>query len=299
MVNRNCLPNVFVIGAAKCGTTALVDYLFQHPDVYQGYEKECHFFNDDEAFECGTEAYIREFFNKSDSFAIRIDGTPGYLRDGSKVIPRIKQVYGNEELKQLKFIVMLRDPLDRAYSHYRHMCRLNLENQSFSEAIKREDERLGSKFKGSNWWGYYKDSQYVCQLDEWVNEFESNNIKIIRQKDLLSNPQSEIDGLCEFLGLKKFSIVPLESNGEAKPKYNFIAKLINSDFLGKRTLKRIFGKFLARRIRVGINRFNQVPVVKNAKDSEKKDSISDLDGETLEKFDHEKKLLYKRYGVEL
>lgn len=291
------MPNLFVLGAAKCGTTALVDYLYQHRDVYSGHEKECHFFNDDEAYILGLKKYIAEFFPNSSSYKIRLDGTPAYLRGNDKIISRIKSSY--IETEHLKFIIMVRNPLDRAYSHYRHMCRISLESLSFSEGIKQEKIRLEKKYRGSSWWGYYHDSKFTEQIDDWVQAFGRRSVLILNQKDLLKNPQEVLNLVCDFLSIDNFVIQEINSNSESMPKLKLLNILVNRNFFGRSIIKHIFGKFTSRNLRVKINRMNQKVVSRDTKEKLKDEAFSQLDNETIQMFEYQKELLKERYGISL
>jgi hypothetical protein len=137
------LPDFLIIGAQKSGTSSLYNYLTQHPDVCPALVKEIRYFN--KYFSKGTNWYRGHFpsslyisyVNKiSGRDMITGDGTPSYLSD--PYVPR--RVF--EVIPQVKLIVLLRNPVDRAYSHYQHRFRANREVSSFEEVIKVDKEKL-------------------------------------------------------------------------------------------------------------------------------------------------------------
>ena len=108
------LPNFMCLGAAKSGKTTLYDILKQHPDIYLPSFKEPHFFDIHDNYNNGIDWYMKNYYSKSNFKAIG-DFTPSYFFE--KEAP--KRIY-DALSKDIKFIVILRHPVDRAYSHYLH-----------------------------------------------------------------------------------------------------------------------------------------------------------------------------------
>ena len=136
-------PNFFIIGAAKCGTTSLYDYLTQHPCIHSSLTKEPRYF--DKYYYRGLNWYKTHYPSslkkwvatkiKKKPFVV-VDATPRYL-DHPHTPDRIKEI-----VPSAKFVVLLRNPIDRAYSHYWYCRRLCIESNQFEEALKRELEML-------------------------------------------------------------------------------------------------------------------------------------------------------------
>ena len=139
-MNTCKLPNLFILGAAKAGTTSLYHYLKQHPQIYLSSIKEPHFFDDDENFAKGLNNYVKQYFRNSEMYPITGEATP-YIQNGIKVASRINQAYSNNPPK---FVIILRDPVKRAWSHYMHRVRTGLETNSFEDALLRKDSKLGN-----------------------------------------------------------------------------------------------------------------------------------------------------------
>jgi hypothetical protein len=108
------LPNSFILGAAKCGTTSLYYYLKQHPEIYLPKDKEPHFFDNDVFWNEGVDVFLRRHFQGAQRFPARGESTPAYFHRWEKVIPRIKAVYSDVIPK---FIAIFRYPVERAFSH--------------------------------------------------------------------------------------------------------------------------------------------------------------------------------------
>jgi hypothetical protein len=207
------MPDFIIIGAQKCGTTSLYKYLTQHPCVMRSYAKEVHFF--DNNFEKGItwyRAYFPSFFYTYSLERIRgqdcITGeaTPYYIFH--PLVP--KRIA--ETIPQVKLIMMLRNPVDRAYSHYSHEVRRGNETLSFEEAIKREGERLSGEVSriqldrgyysfNHQHYSYLARGIYVDQLEAWMDLFPRGQILIMRSEDFYSDPQETLRQAIAFLDL--------------------------------------------------------------------------------------------------
>jgi hypothetical protein len=142
------LPDFIIIGAQRCGTTSLYNYLTQHPLILSALRKEVHYF--DNNFHKGVSWYqaffplisLRNGYAKIlsiDNSHLTGEATPYYLFH--PLTP--KRIAGL--LPQVKLIVILRNPVDRAYSHFLHATRMGFETLSFKEAIAREAERVAAE----------------------------------------------------------------------------------------------------------------------------------------------------------
>ena len=147
---KNNLPNFLIVGAAKCGTSSLHNYLNQHPDVYmpsyneQGMKvKEPRFLIKNLVKDrlhngiWNLESYQALFNHVVNEKAIG-ESTVLYLYYYNEAIKNIKKYLGDD----VKIIIMLRNPVDRAFSAYTHVSRSMKELLSFEEALKIEKNRL-------------------------------------------------------------------------------------------------------------------------------------------------------------
>lgn len=206
MENVMTLPNFFLIGAGKAGTTALYEYLTQHPQIYMSKVKEPNFFafmdekvnfsgpGEDRAINktsiANWDDYLALFKNVTQEKAIG-EASHWYLYS-EKVADRIKKY-----IPQAKLIAILRDPVKRAYSDYMHFVRENRETcDNFLDAIQEENNRI------NNNWGfghYIKRGLYYDQVKRYLDTFDPSQIKIYLNEDLQADPQMLLSDIFEFL----------------------------------------------------------------------------------------------------
>ena len=179
-------PDCIIVGAAKAGTTTLHSVLAGHPQVAPSRVKETRFYSDDEKFARGAEWYASEYFRHAAPDAVRMEARPAYLAWSDKVAPRIRQ---SSKDGRASIVVILRDPVARAYSDYCHRIRLGHEFRSFAEAIAREDELLRANWdelsrSGNGRHGYVRASSYASRLRPFVEQFGPGQMHVLLQDDL-------------------------------------------------------------------------------------------------------------------
>jgi len=212
------LPNFIIFAASRSGTRSLNKYLQQHPSIQMASRREVHFFNKSDNFRQGLNWYksffptkIYKFFfeSKSKSKLICGDATPDYIYN-PEVPLRIKK-----SLPNVKLIAVLRNPIDRAYSHYHYMVRTNRENLSFEEAIRSENDRIKDdihkkNYDGDNYrrYSYLRRGIYVEQLKNWMSEFPKQQFMIIKSEDLENEEtlQKTLDDVFKFLDIHPIKI---------------------------------------------------------------------------------------------
>jgi hypothetical protein len=223
------LPDFLIIGAQKSGTTALYDYLSKHPMVARAKTKEAHFF--DANFEKGVVWYRSHFPFRARRALGRLFGgrafvtgeaSPGYLFH-PRAAERIAAI-----VPRARLIAILRNPIDRAFSHYHHEVRAGREQLSFEEAIESEPERLAGEVERAlagerhDWsrlarQSYLARGRYAEQLERYFARFDRAQILVLRSEDLLADPEGTLRRASGFLGLPP--IEPAESV-RAFPKRN-------------------------------------------------------------------------------
>ena len=211
------LPDFLIIGAPKCGTTSMYEYLIQHPNILSSLWKEIYFF--DRYFTRGTNWYRGNFAFKLQKKIHQIkkkivlsgDATPTYLHH-PLTAQRVHEIIPNA-----KIIVMLRNPIDRAYSHWKMEKRLGFEKLSFEEALKKENERLFDEEnkminnpKYFSWnrqiFSYMYGGLYYEHLKSWLNLFPHNQFLIINTEEMNNNTNKEFQKTLEFLNLPNFKL---------------------------------------------------------------------------------------------
>jgi len=199
-------PDFTVIGAQRCGTTSLYNYLIQHPDIKPAIRKEIHFF--DNNYHKGIGWYHKHFnYNKG---KIVGEATPYYIFHPHAPY-RIKN-----DFPKIKLIILLRNPIDRTFSHYNHEIEMGVETLTFLEAIKEEGKRLQYEeqkmLKNENYYSfnhqhfsYISRGIYVYQLEKWLNLFSKDQMKIFKSEEFFKNPKTVTSEIFKFLELDDFT----------------------------------------------------------------------------------------------
>jgi hypothetical protein len=205
-VFADAMPNFLVIGAPRAGTTWIERHLRQHPQIFLPERKELHFFDREENFSRGIEHY-RSFFRGADGADAVGEATPDYLHH--PLAPaRIKQYLGED----VKLIVSLRDPVERAYSRYWNARGKFAENEglSFEEKIARKPQFIYE--------GYYFD-----HLSRYLEHFDRRNILCLLFDDLKADGPAFMRTIYDFLAVDS-GFVPRHSesvvNASASKKRN-------------------------------------------------------------------------------
>lgn len=189
------LPDFLIIGVAKCGTTSLYDFIIQHPDIEPALTKEITYFTGHHYYGYGSYWY-RAHFPMNNSRIITGEATPTYLPDLDAPM-RVKCLLPNAKL-----IVLLRNPVDRAYSHYN----VNHEDKySFETALRIEDSRV-EKSGYYPWWEYKKMGLYADQLERWFSLYPRKQFLILETTDMKNDRQGVVDKIFKFLRVRPHKI---------------------------------------------------------------------------------------------
>ena len=231
------LPNFFLVGAAKAGTTSIYKYMemSKSPEIFIPENKEpsffalegknINFYNYPYELKLVTryEDYLN-LFKGSEHFKIRGDFSTPYLYFYEETIKNIKKYY--QDTSNLKFLIILRNPIDRAYSQYYHYVRDALEDLSFEDAIKEEKNRMKKNYHFDYF--YIDRGFYYKQVKAYLDSFE--NVKVLLFEDLKKDPYKTLKDIFEYLELdtkyldnidfsKKFNV-------SGKPKIKLLSKII-------------------------------------------------------------------------
>lgn len=215
------MPDFMIVGAQKAGTTSLYAYLTQHPQILSAKEKEVHFF--DLNYDRGIEWYASQFPIARQHGSITGEATPYYLFH--PCVP--KRIYNL--FPKIKLIVLLRDPVSRAISHYYHEVRLGYEMLSLSDAIAQESARLhgetekllsDSTYHSINHqhYSYLARGVYIEQLKYWMTLFPKEQFLILKAEDLYTKPKDIVSQVLEFLGLPDYALSNYEKYNSGKEK---------------------------------------------------------------------------------
>lgn len=270
------LPNFIIIGAAKSGTTSLYSYLNQHPQVFVSSKKEPNFFafkdlelppfsgpvNSRILYEkiykysiTDIERYRALFREVSDEKAIG-EASVRYLYF-PQAAARIKKY-----IPRVKLIVILRNPINRLYSHYLMMKeKYNLEPLSLAKALEQENERIRN-----NWgwdWHYTQLGMYYRQLKCYLDLFEREQIKIFLYEDFCLDPVGVVQDICRHIGVDCSFIPDMSKRSKESgiSRNHSLNHLLNEPNLTRSSFKKVLPKPVYNWIVSYGNRWNRIPIV--------------------------------------
>lgn len=223
------LPNLLIVGAAKCGTSSLHKYLDQHPQIFMSKVKEPRFISSQvntfplngpgdhkvEAWYVKDYAGYTKLFEGSEGYPVVGESSADTLYFYKRTIPVIKQYLGDP-----KIIIMLRNPVKRAFSAYQHLVRDLREELSFEEALREEPNRIRN-----NWeliYHYTTASLYYDSVKAFLDNFSA--VKIILTEDQESRPQQILRDIFRFLDVDPNCDINTEIryNMSGKPKSQWL-----------------------------------------------------------------------------
>ena len=199
-------PNFIVIGAMKAGTTSLYEYLNQHPQILPCAQKEVHYFV--HHLNKGLDWYLAHFPPVvGEGNYLTGEASPGYLCN--TIQSEVKQTF-----PQVKLLAILRNPIERAISHYYHNVKHGIEMRSFEAAMTAELQAIATLSdinlvkETKNWsgeQGYLFSGLYVYFLQKWLAKFPKEQLLVIQSEDLYRQPKIIMKTVFEFLELPNFS----------------------------------------------------------------------------------------------
>ncbi len=252
--------NLFIVGAAKSGTTSMYNYLAQHSNVFFSNVKEPNYYSRAEAH--NPNAYIKpkkntfyhnkiiknqnvyySLFEASGKFKIIGDASPSYLWD----IQSAKKIHA--DFPKGKIIIILRNPIQRAYSQFlMDLKDGNQDENDFLKALKKDKDTL------PNVWGkahlYEELGLYYKQVKEYIDVFTKERVKVIIYNDFIKNTEEVLKETLQFLDLNTKEIDNIDFNKTynpyTKPKNNFAKKILqikNKVGFAKRLVPGFFKKY--------------------------------------------------------
>ena len=252
-------PNFLIIGTQKAGTTSLYQYLKQHPQIYMSSVKEPMFFIV-EGWRDGTKI-IKNSVSSYDNYWSLFDGWSGEKAIGEASIMYLSCPWVAQRIqKQLpgtKLIIILRNPIERAFSHYMMHVQLGQRLYSNIESdIWTKEERI---FNNQVWeFGYIPIGQYYNQLERYFNLFPKNQIRVYLYEEL-QNIQDLLRDIFNFLEVDNKFIpdTSLKSNAAPLvPRNQLIHNLLESSNILTSKFNFLFTKKLTQRLITKIQKKN-------------------------------------------
>ena len=263
---ENKKPSFFLVGAAKSGTTSVCAYLESHTELYLSPVKEPNYFGSDILPELFSKSYRKSldvfdtasplekkqiaFIRNGSEYQSLFSGNQHALKAGECSTSYLFSSAAAEELKRFnpeaKILIILRNPLERAYSHYLMAVQMGLESRDFLEAFKNDREE---KEKG---WGisqlYYELGSYPDQVKRYLDHFGEEQVKVMLFEDWTGQLKETQESICKFLNVSIFAGLENEVlNKSVSPKnpklHAMLMKFGIKDLAKKMLPKKIFENF--------------------------------------------------------
>lgn len=209
---REDVVDFLVIGAPKSGTTSLFEYLRHHPEISLPPDKEAPYFNDDRVFrDLSWQEYLRRAFPGPERRRLRATITPHYMFPVTRTaeseecdeytVPR--RIH--ERLPGVRLVAILRDPVERAYSHHHQEARRGHDGRGFAQAVEEllrpaELERWRGRFDTANC--YVTIGEYGRILGAYHETFPAEQILVLFTEDLARDPEATMERIYEFVGVE-------------------------------------------------------------------------------------------------
>lgn len=260
------LPNFLIIGAAKSGTTALFQYLEQHPEVFLSDPKEPHFL----ALE-GTQLNFRgpgDDHMMNSRAVTQLDRyAPLFAKAGNKRAigeGSVSTLYYPESIGRIqkylpgvKIICMLRQPADRAFSAFSYMQMRAYEPlDSFEEALRQEPERIAQGWH--HIWHYRRMGLYYEQVKRFLDAFGKDRVRIYLFDDFKTNPRTILRDCFDFLDIDP-NFEPTKEPAplvSGKPKSQLLQKVVNRATSLRKMLKLLLPSPLRDKMRKKFDQIN-------------------------------------------
>ncbi len=196
------VPNFIIIGSQRCGTTSLYTYLAQHPQILTPIKKEMDFFS--WHFDRGIDWYLAHFppMPEGEQF-LTGEASPSYF-DSLEAPERLYSAF-----PEVKLVVLLRNPVDRAISQFYRLTELNWEVRSFDRAISDEVARLAQNpayIIGDEPGNYLARGRYIEFIKNWLDFFPKEQLLILKSEDFYAGAATTVKQVLEFLDLPEYQL---------------------------------------------------------------------------------------------
>jgi len=293
----NIYPNTFLIGVQKAATSSLYSWLAQHPEVCAPMSvKDRGFFTQDEFYNKGLNYLSSYYENEFTNEKIILQGSVHYIYF-EKALSRINQFDPNS-----KFILILRNPVERALSSYKYARKFFYETHNIEKAFELEPERLKSNnYQTLSELTYKSHGMYYKQIQVFLKYFKRDQLKIIFYEDITQSPELTVSDIFKFLNIDasfepQFNVLNITGNIKSKTlqkilfKDNRIKKWVVDNIIKKLISKETKAKIRWKLIEINTKKSSK-SVSKEIEYSE--DFINSLQDYFIEDINNLEKLLKK------
>lgn len=247
---------LMIVGAQKCGTSSLLRYLGQHPDLCAHEQTECAFFVNAEEYATGWERIAPVYFPPARAASRRMIAKSASLMCSPAAVERLAAHNAGVQIA-----VMLRDPVQRAYAAYREARRNGLEKlPTFAQAVWASPARL----RGNAWrelsCDYLRGSAYVRHLRSLLAWFPPERVHVFLTEDLRNCPEVVCRTLFTALGVPPAERLDLERrhNPAARARAQWLASIMTAQPSARRALRRVVPIETRKRLRRRLRRMNEI-----------------------------------------
>ena len=211
--------NFMCVGAQKSGTTTLYNVLRQHEEIYLPTAKEIYYFSDDKLFKKGADWY-HKYCKGYKGQAVIGEITPGYLCCPETA----ERIYKYNP--EMKLVIMLRNPVHRAFSHYLMKKRNGREKEVFSSCIHKELNELENGLVDQNVKNYVSRGFYAKQIIRYLEFFDISSIHFVIFENFIRDQENHIRDILKFLDLSEQSGLNYDicSNSFYVPRFSILQK---------------------------------------------------------------------------
>lgn len=234
------LPNTYIIGVQKAGTTSLHYWLSQHPDIYGPNEyKDVDYFANPEIADMAKERLVKDFVHHNGE-SIVFQSHVNYIFY-AKALDRIKTL-----TPEAKLIVVLRNPIDRAISAFRYFRKMGQEPRPAEKALLYKPKEKMSYSKQNNDFTYLEHGMYGQQLEKVYEIFDQEKVLILQFKELKNKPNELIQKVFKFLNIEETFIPNFQKkNQTGKVRFKWLQKkLTKTNRLRQLVIKYLFDWWL-------------------------------------------------------
>jgi len=252
-------PNFLIVGTMKAGTTSMYEVLRQHSQIGMSSIKEVHFFDIEDNYKLGL-PYYKTFFERSNNILAIGEVTPSYIFI-PEVPSRIMKLLGG----QTKIIILLRNPADRAISHYKMNVQRRIAQDSLLVSLKKNLKRINENQPSEREESLIERGLYYSQLKRYFDLFPAENIKVILfEKEFLKQRRKTINNLFDFLNVPRENVsVNVQLMQTTIPIFNGLDRMLNTAHPINQFAKKIIpSKHDRNAIKQILNKINNKKVIK-------------------------------------